>query len=57
MKRIRIREFFKDYDPLRKGVVTQTQFKRLLLNNRLALGEKELNILIENYKVDKIPNG
>ena len=25
MKRIRIREFYKDFDPLRKGLVTESQ--------------------------------
>ena len=30
MNRIRIKEYFGDYDGLRKGIVTQNQFVRIL---------------------------
>lgn len=57
MKRIRIREFFKDYDPLRKGFVTETQFKRILHVSNISLTETEIEILVRSYKVDTITNG
>ena len=57
MKRIRISEFFKDYDPLRKGFVTEGQFKRILHVSNISLSETEIDILIRSYKRDDIPNG
>jgi len=57
MKQIRIREFFKDFDPLKKGVVTESQFQRVLKQSGIEIGEKDLVILVSEYKVDNIPNG
>jgi len=47
MKRIRIREFFKDYDNLRKGIVSESQVKiRISLIKALNLRG---NIQIINF--------
>jgi hypothetical protein len=37
LKRIRIKEFFLDFDGLRKNVVTGDQFKRILASLSLVL--------------------
>jgi Ca2+-binding EF-hand superfamily protein len=57
MKRLRTREFFKDYDPLRKGTISESQFKRVLHVSNINLSEKEIECIITKYKVDNIPNG
>ena len=65
MKRIRIREFYKDFDPLRKGLVTESQvfydyscqFARILHIQNIPVTEKEISILLNHYKIDSIPNG
>jgi hypothetical protein len=52
MKRVRIEEFFRDFDKLRKGKVTVNQFKSIvsLLNFRLT--EVELDALAAKYVTD-----
>jgi hypothetical protein len=52
MKRVRIEEFFRDFDKLRKGKVTVNQFKSIvsLLNFRLT--EAELDALAATYGTD-----
>lgn len=50
MKQLRIKEFFKDYDPLRKGVVTESQFKRILDINGFNLVPVEIDSLLVKYK-------
>lgn len=57
MKRVRIREFFKDFDGLRKGTVTEIQFRRVLDVSNLKITEKELSILLAKYKRDNLANG
>lgn len=42
MKRIRIVEFFKDYDVLRKGLVTEEQFRRVLYVSDIKLSASEI---------------
>jgi hypothetical protein len=49
MKRVRISEFFKDFDKLRKGRVTKTQFKAILSTLSFTLTDEEYNTLIERY--------
>jgi len=54
-KRMRIEEYFRDYDGLRKGQVTQTQFVRalnLIMNGAKRLEPAEIDMLVENYKKD-----
>eukprot|EP00106_Octopus_bimaculoides_P000016 XP_014767458.1 PREDICTED: uncharacterized protein LOC106867177 [Octopus bimaculoides] len=49
-KRIRIQQFFQDYDSLRSGYVTETQFFRCLCQTlNITLSKDEENILSEKY--------
>jgi Ca2+-binding EF-hand superfamily protein len=57
MKRIRTKEFFKDYDPLRKGTISESQFKRVLHVSNINISQKAIDAIIAKYKVDNIPNG
>jgi hypothetical protein len=41
MKRVRIEEFFRDFDKLRKGKVTAPQFKSILSQLNFQLTEEE----------------
>lgn len=52
MKRIRITEFFLDFDKLRKGVVTKDQFRRILSLSGFTLTDNEYQSL-ENRYVDQ----
>jgi len=54
MKKLRIKEFFKDFDNLRKGTVSESQFRRILDMTTIALNDQEFNSLLEKYKQ---PNG
>jgi Ca2+-binding EF-hand superfamily protein len=45
MKRIRIEEFFLDFDKLRKGRVTKSQFKAILSQLGLILTDDEYDAL------------
>jgi len=46
MKRVRIEEFFRDFDKLRKGKVTGNQFKSILSQLNFNLTEEEYQSLI-----------
>lgn len=50
MKRVRIEEFFRDYDKLRKGKVTIPQFKSVLSLLNFSLTEEEMDSLSERYR-------
>jgi len=50
MKRIRIEEFFLDFDKLRKGRVTRPQFKSILSQLGFNLTNEEYDLLCEKYK-------
>jgi Ca2+-binding EF-hand superfamily protein len=50
MKRIRIGEFFRDYDKLRKGKVTGNQFTTVLCMLNFTLTDNEYDFLIDKYK-------
>ena len=52
MKRIRINEFFKDFDKLRKGKVTAAQFKAILSTLSISLTDEEYKTLTERYQTD-----
>lgn len=41
MRRVRIEEFFRDFDKLRKGKVTPNQFKSILSTLKFDLTEEE----------------
>jgi len=52
MKRIRIEEFFLDFDKLRKGRVTKTQFKAILTQLGLTLTDNEFEAIAVKYQTD-----
>ena len=54
LKRIRIREFFLDFDGLRKNIVTGLQFKRILSNLNIYLTDSEFEEVLKIYNVDGV---
>ncbi|CEM32084.1 unnamed protein product [Vitrella brassicaformis CCMP3155] len=48
-RRLRLKEFFKDFDPLRKRYVTRTQFERILDDATLRLAPQEVDLLARAY--------
>jgi Ca2+-binding EF-hand superfamily protein len=52
MKRIRIEEFFIDFDKLRKGRVTRNQFKSILSGMNFSLTDDEMEGLADKYKTN-----
>ena len=49
MKRVRIEEFFRDFDKLRKGRVTRSQFKAILSSMKFSLQDEEFEFLADKY--------
>jgi len=49
-KQIRIKEFFNDFDRLRKGTVTEDKFRSAMSMLNYPLTEKEISELINRYK-------
>lgn len=56
MKRVRIEEFFRDFDKLRKGKVTINQFKSILSMLNFSLTESEFDSLAYKYKTNDPDN-
>mmetsp|Transcript_12612 Transcript_12612/g.12422 ORF Transcript_12612/g.12422 Transcript_12612/m.12422 type:complete len:107 (-) Transcript_12612:406-726(-) len=56
MKRVRIEEFFRDFDKLRKGKVTIYQFKSILSMLNFNYTDNEFQALAEKYKTND-PDG
>jgi Ca2+-binding EF-hand superfamily protein len=56
MKRVRIEEFFRDFDKLRKGKVTIPQFKGILSILNFSLTEEEFASLANKYQTED-PDG
>lgn len=54
LRRIRIREFFLDFDGLRKNIVTGQQFKRILSNLNIYLTDAEFEEILKIYNVDGV---
>ena len=52
MKRVRIGEFFRDYDKLRKGKITPSQFKGALSMLKFYMTEEEYESLVQKYITD-----
>lgn len=52
MKRVRIEEFFRDYDKLRKGRVTRNQFKSILSSMNFNLTNDEFKALAKKYETE-----
>lgn len=55
-KRVRIREFFLDFDGLRKNIVTGDQFKRIINMLNLTLTEDEYQSILNEYRVEPNDN-
>lgn len=49
-KQIRIREFFFDFDRLRKGIVTEDKFRSALSMLGMHLYEKDISALVNKYQ-------
>ena len=49
MKRVRVTEYFYDFDKLRKGVVTKDQFRRVLSLLGYGLTDQEYEALEKKY--------
>jgi len=54
LKRVRIREFFLDFDGLRKNIVTGLQFRRILNSLNLNFSEKEFKEIVKVYGIDEV---
>lgn len=52
MKRVRIEEFFLDFDKLRKGRVTKNQFQSIMSMMNFNLTKEEFNYLAAKYKTE-----
>jgi Ca2+-binding EF-hand superfamily protein len=52
MKRIRIEEFFRDFDKLRKGRITRSELKRILSILNFTFEETEFDALCDKYKTN-----
>jgi len=50
--RIRVREFLRDFDLLRLGKITQSQFRSGLSIAKLPLSEAEFKLLCEEYRFE-----
>lgn len=50
MKRVRIEEYFRDFDKLRKGKVTISQFKQIISFLNFSLSDEEFDSLSNKYK-------
>ena len=48
-KSLRISEFMRDFDPLRSGSITSSQFLRCLSIEKIYLSRKEADLLIQKY--------
>jgi Ca2+-binding EF-hand superfamily protein len=56
MKRVRVEEFFRDFDKLRKGKVTINQFKSILSMLNFSLTDVEFDSLAQRYKTNDPDN-
>ena len=52
MKRVRVEEFFLDFDKLRKGRVTKTQFESIMSMLNFNLTREEFDSLAAKYKTN-----
>lgn len=50
MKRVRIEEFFRDFDKLRKGRVTVPQFKSIISMLNFNMEDHELESIANTYR-------
>jgi Ca2+-binding EF-hand superfamily protein len=52
VKRIRLEEYFKDFDPLRKGLMPANKFRGVLSQMKIDLDEEGLSLLEQMYRVE-----
>jgi hypothetical protein len=50
MKRVRIEEFFHDYDKLRKGTVGEAAFRTCIGTLKMGLSDAEIQTLVDRYR-------
>jgi Ca2+-binding EF-hand superfamily protein len=50
-KQIRIKDFFVDFDRLRRGVVTEDKFRTALSNLNMHMKESDISELVTRYVV------
>lgn len=56
-RRVRLDDFFIDFDRLNRGRVTKGQFRRVLAVNGISLTEKEYEALEDAFDYDKLNSG
>lgn len=56
MYKIRIEQFFIDFDRLRKGSVTKDRFRRILSTSGIELEDYQFNLLHQKYQLDNGQN-
>jgi hypothetical protein len=52
VKRLRLNEYFKDFDPLRKGTLPSNKFRSVISQMKIDLDEEGLFLLESMYKVE-----
>jgi Ca2+-binding EF-hand superfamily protein len=55
VKRLRLEEYFKDFDPLRKGIMATNKFRGVISQMKIDLDEESLNLLESMYKLEDDP--
>ena len=50
VNRLRVKEYFMDFDPLRKGVVQYNKFRGVLSKMNINLTEEEMILLEKHYR-------
>jgi Ca2+-binding EF-hand superfamily protein len=56
MNKIRVNQFFLDFDKLRKGIVTKDQFRRALKLAGIDLEDYQYDLLVAKYQLDNMQN-
>lgn len=56
MYKIRIEQFFIDFDKLRKGTVTKDQFRRILKLSGIDVEDYQYDLLVKKYSLDGTAN-
>lgn len=56
VNRLRVEEYFRDYDPLKKGTVTLNKFRGVISLLKIDLPDKYLKLLEDEYRNTEDPN-
>jgi Ca2+-binding EF-hand superfamily protein len=54
LRRMRMKDFFQDFDPLRSGVIPTEKFGTALSMSAIKVSEAELNVLLDYYRNEEI---